>query len=511
MATVDSEESWSPISQTLLYQNYEQKYKEIEDLAFSPDGNFVASSSVCVWDIMTGTLLRTFESLGYGETVSFSPSGDCVISISSRGDLRVWNIRSGLWEYEARAEEDYYSDVQRFYNNGTLAVMKLKFPRVRLVDIAAKKILLTFEPHSKDITDMAVSHDGKLLATSSLDQTVRLWSVKSGKLQKELRCDDGVHCVKFSVDSSQVVSISRGKNFKVWLTSSGSRLHTIDGNFSDGKFTSDGKLFITSTQRSDPAISDSPESIVIWDGKSYESLRTLPAPFEKLQVSQDGKFLTKIPHDPRIRLIMNPIPPVRSLEIWNISTGESHSTIHNDSSAIVKASFSMDGTLIGRACQDGTVRLWDIEAFTQEYATVETKLGITEVAVRLTYRPSDIAAIGFSQSETLLAVGFNHREHLWGYSDDEESSLIDQGHTHVEKSADSDDENWDCILSVPELTLDSHVQIWNLNIREKLPVINVRLKDICVVLLSANGAFVALLVSPFSREYRRIRELHNEK
>ncbi|KAJ5726563.1 uncharacterized protein N7483_007920 [Penicillium malachiteum] len=49
-----------------------------------------------------------------------------------------------------------------------------------------------------------------------------------------------------------------------------------------------------------------------------------------------------------------------SFDIWDVSTGKLHSTIHNPSSLVNKLSFSLDGTLLGCACEDGTVRLWDL-------------------------------------------------------------------------------------------------------------------------------------------------------
>jgi WD40 repeat protein len=72
----------------------------IESLAFSPDGHILATGGsyqnnlVRLWDVSTGTLLRTLEghtnAVGY---LLFDPTGQFLVSASYDGTIRLWGIR----------------------------------------------------------------------------------------------------------------------------------------------------------------------------------------------------------------------------------------------------------------------------------------------------------------------------------------------------------------------------------------------------------------------------------
>src|SRR5262249_44367309 len=78
--------------------------------------------------------------------------------------------------------------------------------------------------------DVAVSPDGKLLATSSGHGLVRVWSIDSGELRSECKGHgDTVASVQFSPDGRRLVSASLDKTIVVWDPATGRRLLTLEG------------------------------------------------------------------------------------------------------------------------------------------------------------------------------------------------------------------------------------------------------------------------------------------
>src|SRR5947209_5786280 len=63
---------------------------------------------------------------------------------------------------------------------------------VKLWDFAARKELRTLKGHDKPVYSVAFSPDGKLLASASQDQTIRLWHVADGKPVRTITGHGGI-------------------------------------------------------------------------------------------------------------------------------------------------------------------------------------------------------------------------------------------------------------------------------------------------------------------------------
>jgi WD40 repeat protein len=190
----------------------------IESVAWSPDGNHVASGQgylVHVWDAATGQEL--FPRQGHDGTVAslaVSPDGRTLASGGGGADHTV-----RLWDLAGWKAGDALPPLRTFTGH-TGTVWSLAFSpdgkrlasssadgTVALWDLALGKEVRTFKQTSQELRRLAFSPDGQKLATGGEDGFIRLWDVETGKEDASLPCHAGrVRCLAFSPDGQRLAS-----------------------------------------------------------------------------------------------------------------------------------------------------------------------------------------------------------------------------------------------------------------------------------------------------------------
>jgi WD40 repeat protein len=164
-------------------------------LAFSPDGSlaaFVSSghpSVVTLLEMASGKVLRTMQGRGgepfyggYASSLAFSSDGGrLLLHGRSRGEILVWDVRSGkpLHWHEVPAVKE--ARLSAFSPDGTrLAVVPDGMSEVTLWDVAVGQQVFALEAAGRDEPDrvrcLAWSADGSTLAAVDKASHVRLWS-----------------------------------------------------------------------------------------------------------------------------------------------------------------------------------------------------------------------------------------------------------------------------------------------------------------------------------------------
>ena len=96
---------------------------------------------------------------------------------------------------------------------------------VALAQTPAPQPTLALKGHTDPVYSVAVSPDGKLLATGSFDKTAKLWDAATGQELRTLAGKLGhtnlVLGVSFSPDGSSLATVSTDNSLKIWDLANG--------------------------------------------------------------------------------------------------------------------------------------------------------------------------------------------------------------------------------------------------------------------------------------------------
>jgi WD40 repeat protein len=136
--------------------------------------------------------------------------------------------------------------------------------------ILASRVKLVVR-HDAAGLSVTFSPDGKHIASSSGDQTAKIWDVKTGKLLMTLRGhNEAVDGVVYSPDGKRIATNSNDFTAKVWDASTGEELLTIPGDAHDSRYIAYRLVFSPDGTR---LLRASGETAKIWDVFTGEELR----------------------------------------------------------------------------------------------------------------------------------------------------------------------------------------------------------------------------------------------
>lgn len=187
-------------------------------VAFSPDGQTLVSSGydgkVIVWNVAEKKSTATLEKhKGWCRSVAFHPDGKHFATAGEDGMAVIWNLEGPKEEKELKAHEAAIYQVAFSADGSTLATASTD-KTVKLWDWASGKENAKLEGHDDAV--WCVAFGGNLIATGGADRKLRLFE-PNGKLVAALPGhSDWISGVAFSKDGKTIATSSLDRSIRTW-------------------------------------------------------------------------------------------------------------------------------------------------------------------------------------------------------------------------------------------------------------------------------------------------------
>jgi WD40 repeat protein len=166
-----------------------------------------------------------------------------------------------------------------------------------------------FKGHDGTVQSVAISNDGKFLATASVDGTAKVWDLATGKEIQVLKpaTPTPVNCVAFNKDGTIVATASLDKMIRFW----------------------------------------NPK-----DGKSTKELKGHTEGVSSIVFSPDGTLLASGSGDKTVRL-------------WDVKEAKELKNLGSHKKSVYSVAFNTDGSELASCGDDGVIKIWDVKKQTE--------------------------------------------------------------------------------------------------------------------------------------------------
>jgi WD40 repeat protein len=234
-----------------LLRTLEAQAGNVNEIAWSPDGRFLAAGSpdglICLFEVKTGELVHRLDR---GDklvwSLAFSPDSRWLASGAHEGTINLWSVEKGELHKSLTRHESWVRSLA-FAPDGRTLASGSNDQKIILWDLETGERRRTLAGHDERILSLRFSPDGKSLASAGGDGLLLIWPVEAGE-EPLIRCPSGggwQRSIAFSPDGRLIATGGEDRSIRLWRAADGTLAARLEGHRESigcVSWNADGKL-----------------------------------------------------------------------------------------------------------------------------------------------------------------------------------------------------------------------------------------------------------------------------
>jgi WD40 repeat protein len=266
-------------------------------IVFTPDGKTIAMgglSEICFWDVGGAKRLEPVSIYGHGyvNRLALSPSGQTLASADEHGETHLWDMAQRKERVPGGGHRETIHTVAVSPDGKMVATVSEE--TVCLWNLATGRLLRQLPAEDEDVFCAAFAPDGKILALGHQGEAITFWDPTTGKMTGRISVkNDRVNSLAFAPDGKSLVSAGiDGNHLHLWDVTTRRELRKFAATEERPHhvvFSPDGRT-----------IASTGDALFLWDAVTGKQLRRLEDRPLSLAFSPDGSLLAMDRLDSRL-------------------------------------------------------------------------------------------------------------------------------------------------------------------------------------------------------------------
>lgn len=460
----------------------------IKSISFSPNGQFIASASddyfIIVWNINGKIVNNWIADASRVTSLDFSPvkGENQIVSGSMDGTVTLWNL-NGKPEWKNKYHNLPIKSV-RFSNNGKKIAVTSDDGTISIIDKKNSTKLESLKSHNDTVSSAIFSPIENIIASASLDKTVKIWDLSNRQNETTLKHSSLVNSVEFSPTGKVIATGSEDGKIRFWSKEGKNLLDIADHKapVNDIKFISENQI----------ASAGNDKSIKLWSINRQDN--TFTSKLIDTLKGHTGVISSLSTSKSKNRRILASAGNDNTIKFWNLERNPYLKILEGHTSPVRQLSFSPDSRYLATVSLGENAIIWKLVGDTyinQKKLTGYHKLdflpksGSPAIALassdnmiklwnleqnkvtKIIGEHSDVIhSIKFSTNNSMLAsTSWDRTLKIWSMKSETISNLFElknNQYTHIDFSSDS--------KKIALATEDKSLQIWNFQQNQLTPV-----------------------------------------